>query len=203
MGGMLDRPGRIGGALLDLPRGHFQVILADPPFSFATWSVRGQKKSPQQHYSYLGVDEIAALPVEQLAALDAALFLWVPYPAIFMARDIIKAWGFRYSGLAWVWIKFNPATGKYAFGTGYGTRKNCEQCLLARRGSPNLKRRSVRDLILAPRREHSRKPDEQYANIEAMYDGPYLELFARQARTGWTSWGDEVGMFHIDENGAV
>ena len=105
---------------------------------------------------------------------------------------MIEAWGFDYSGLAWEWLKFNPMSGKYAFGTGYGTRKNCEHCLLARRGSPRLLHRGIRDFILAPRREHSRKPDEQYGRIEAMFAGPYVELFARRQWPGWAAWGVEL-----------
>jgi N6-adenosine-specific RNA methylase IME4 len=113
--------------------------------------------------------------------------------------------------LAWEWLKFNPVTGKAAFGPGYGTRKNVEPCLLARRGSPVLKNRSVRDwmvgedawddLLVSPRREHSRKPDEAYDRIETMFDGPYLELNARQTRPGWSAWGDEVGKF--DQRSAI
>jgi len=77
--------------------------------------------------------------------------------------------GIRLERLAWIWLKYNERTGKCAFGTDYGTRKNCEPCLLARRGQPKVKSRSVRDLIIAPHREHSRKPDEQYARIEALF----------------------------------
>jgi N6-adenosine-specific RNA methylase IME4 len=101
--------------------------------------------------------------------------------------------GFQYSGLGWEWIKFNPATGKYHFGLGFGTRKNLEPCLLGLRGRPRRKSRSVRDFIIAPAREHSRKPDQQYANVEALFDGPFLEIFARRTWPNWTSWGDEVG----------
>lgn len=114
---------------------------------------------------------------------------------IFHAERVINAWGFKYSGLAWEWIKRNPATGKYAFGAGYGTRKNVEPCLLARRGAPKLKDRSVRDFMFAPRREHSRKPDDQYGRIESMYDGPYIEMFARQRRVGWDAAGDQTNKF--------
>ena len=90
-----------------------------------------------------------------LAARHSALFLWVPCPMIFQADEVIAAWGFRYSGLAWTWVKFNPATRKLAFGPGYGTRKNCEPCLLARRSQPKMKARSVRDLSIAPARRPS------------------------------------------------
>jgi len=184
------------GTRSQLPPGPFTTILVDPPWCLVAWSAKGEGKSPQRHYNCLAPADIASLPVGDLAARHSALFLWVPWPMMNQANTIIEAWGFRYSGLAWTWVKFNPATGKYAFGPGYGTRKNCEPCLLARRGQPKVKSRSVRDLIFAPRREHSRKPDEQYARIEALFDGPYLELFSRASpRPGWTHWGDELGKF--------
>ena len=173
----------------------FRVILADPPWRFATYSDKGLGKSPERHYSTLSLADICALPVADLAAPDCALFLWATWPTIFSAESVIKAWSFRYSGLAWEWTKFNPETGKYAFGGGYGTRKNCEPCLLARRGSPALMTRSERDMIRAPRREHSRKPAEQYDKIERMFGGPYLELFARESRPGWATWGDQANRF--------
>ncbi len=179
-----------------LQDGHYGVILADPPYAFQTYSEKGKGKSADQHYRCHCVGQLAALPVGRLAAPDCVLFLWIPWPFMPYAFTLIPAWGFRYSALAWEWVKFNPVTGKFAFGCGYGTRKNLEPCLLARRGSPKLKSRSVRDFIFAPRREHSRKPDEQYERIEAMFDGPYLELFARQPpRPGWTCWGDQIRLF--------
>ena len=171
------------------------VILADPPWKFDNWSAAGEKKNPNQHYKCMDTDAICALPVTFAAADNCALLLWCTWPKIFDAEKVIKAWGFTYKGLAWEWIKYNPKTQKYAFGGGYGTRKNLEPCLLATRGKPKRLSASVRDFIMAPRREHSRKPDEQYSNIEALFDGPYLELFARQKRSGWSAWGNETDKF--------
>jgi N6-adenosine-specific RNA methylase IME4 len=145
----------------------------------------------------MSIDDICALPVADVIAKDAVLFMWATWPTIFQAHRVIDAWGFTYSGLAWEWIKRNPVTGKYAFGCGYGTRKNVEPCLLARRGKPVLKDRSVRDFLFAPRREHSRKPDEQYDRIQRMFDGPYLEMFARQAWPNWASWGNQTDKFQV------
>ena len=199
-----------------LPSSKHRVILADPPWEFRTYSDKGHKKAPQAHYKCQSIEDICAMPVESIAADDAYLFLWVTWPTIFQAERVIKAWGFEYSGLAWEWLKFNPLTGKFAFGGGYGTRKNCEPCLLAKRGNPGLPvSRSERDfmfsgadadyrydasdpdtdILFSPRREHSRKPDEQYARIDRMYAGPKIELFARQRWPGWEAWGNEVGKF--------
>lgn len=173
----------------------YGVILADPPWNFRHFSKAGQVKSAHRHYHCMTIDDICAIPVDMIAADDCALFMWCTWPMIFHAERVINAWGFKYSGLAWEWIKRNPATGKYAFGAGYGTRKNVEPCLLARRGAPKLKDRSVRDFMFAPRREHSRKPDDQYGRIESMYDGPYIEMFARQRRVGWDAAGDQTNKF--------
>jgi N6-adenosine-specific RNA methylase IME4 len=181
--------------LRQIRKRRYGVILADPPSRFRTRSHKGTAKSPDRHYRTMTVEEIMALPIGELAARDCALFLWWTWPLIFKAERIIEAWGFTYSGLAWEWLKFNPKTGRYAFGGGYGTRKNCEPCLLARRGSPKILSRSERDHIIAPRREHSRKPDEQYGRIERMYEGPRLELFGRQERPGWDVFGNETEKF--------
>ena len=163
--------------------------MADPPWRFRTWTDTNDAKSARRHYALLETDDIKNLLVKDWAAPDCALFIWATWPTIFQTESVINAWGFRYSGLAWEWFKFNPTTQKAAFGLGYGTRKNLEPCLLALRGAPKLKSCSERDWLSAPRREHSRKPDEQYARIEAMYDGPYLEMFARQQRDGWDFLG--------------
>lgn len=208
------------------PIGGFKVILADPPWLFAHRSAKGESKAPQQHYPCMSIDDIAALPVDVLASDDCALFIWVTWPLMPEWLRVIRAWGFDYAGLAWEWIKFNAATGKYAFGPGYGTRKNLEPCLLCTRGNPSLRGalpddlfglgaapkgvHSVRDFIeampqealRARRREHSRKPDEQYTRIETLLDGPYVELFARQQRTGWSSWGNQLGKFAEEEKAA-
>ena len=175
--------------------GGYQVILSDPPWTFATYSDKGKEKSPEAHYACMSIEDICALPVAEITAPDAALFLWCTWPTIFEAKRVIDAWGFKYSGLAWEWLKWNPDTDKFSFGCGYGTRKNVEPVLLARKGKPTLKSRSVRDMLFSPRREHSRKPEEQYERIESMYDGPYLEMFARHQRPGWTSWGNDTERF--------
>ena len=174
------------------PRQDYGVVLADPPWHFRTWNDQNDTKSARRHYDLLELNNICALPVNDWLAPNSALFIWATWPTIFHTRQVIEAWGFRYSGLAWEWFKFNPLSGKAAFGLGYGTRKNLEPCLLALKGRPKLNSRSERDWLSAPRREHSRKPDEQYSRIEAMYCGPYLELFARHGHAGWDAWGDEA-----------
>ena len=199
------------------PSGGFRVILADPPWSYENFSAAGEAKNAKAHYGCLPTAEMLKIPVGLLAAKDCALFIWCTWPLMPVWDPVIAGWGFRFAGLAWEWLKFNPVTGKYAFGPGYGARKNLEPCLLATRGNPRLRGaseffgrtdipegvHSVRDFIeampldaiRAPRRQHSRKPDEQYDRIETLFDGPYIELFARQRRHGWEAWGDQTGKF--------
>jgi N6-adenosine-specific RNA methylase IME4 len=158
----------------DLPRGHFGAILADPPWKYVTYSERGQGRSASRHYEVMIFEEIATLPVRDVAAPDAWLFLWVPGPHLPFGLQLIERWGFRYSGKAFAWAKQNPSGVGWHVGTGFTTRKNTEDCLLGRRGRPPIKAHDVRELIVSPRRKHSRKPDEQYGRIERLVDGPYL-----------------------------
>jgi N6-adenosine-specific RNA methylase IME4 len=179
----------------NLPQRHFRAVLADPPLAFATRSPKGEGRAPQHHYGCMTFGELATLPVASIAAPDCFLFLWIPLRSVYVVAPLMEAWGFEFSGSAFVWAKQNPSGVGWAMGGGYGTRKNAEVCWLGRRGKPKRLACDVRELIIAPRREHSRKPDDQYQRIERLCGGPYVELFARQTRPGWTSWGNEVGKF--------
>jgi N6-adenosine-specific RNA methylase IME4 len=155
----------------------------------------------------MGIDDIAALPVRDLAAPDAHLFLWATGPCLRQAFEVMEAWGFRYSAIAFTWVKLkrshNPAQLRILpladfdlhVGLGLTTRKNAEFCLLGRRGNARRNAKDIREIILSPVREHSRKPDEAYERVQRYCDGPYLELFARQQRRGWTAWGNETAKF--------
>ena len=156
----------------ELPRGHFGAILADPPWKFVTYSERGQGRSASQHYKVMTFEEIASLPVHDLAAPDAWLFLWVPGPHLPFGLQLIERWGFRYSGFGFVWAKQNPSGVGWHMGNGFTTRKNAELCLLGRRGKPQRNSKDVRELIVSPRRKHSQKPDEQYTRIEHLSPAP-------------------------------
>ena len=148
------------------------------------------------------------LPVGDIAAPDAWLFFWATGPCLPQAFSIIAAWGFTYSGSGFVWIKLRrsydsnqlrllPITeADLHTGLGHTTRKSAEFCLLARRGRLHRLAADVREVVLAPVREHSRKPEEVFRRIERLCAGPRIELFARERRPGWTSWGDETGRFN-------
>jgi N6-adenosine-specific RNA methylase IME4 len=177
------------------PPGGAGAILADPPWHFKTFCDKGQGKSPSRHYSTLTPDEIAALPVSDVAAPDCWLFLWVPTANLLQGLGVISGWGFTFVGRAFVWLK-QTKSGGFHTGLGKTTRKGAvEDCWLARRGRPRINAHDVRELIVSERREHCRKPDQQYERIERLVDGPYLEMFARQRRPAWVAWGDQIDKF--------
>jgi len=143
--------------------------------------------------------DICALPVPDLAADDAALFLWVTMPMIREGLAVIDAWGFTYKTCAFTWIKMNGRSRLFFeptnvfVGLGRWTRGNAELCLLATRGKPKRVSAGVRQVVLSPRQKHSEKPAEVRDRIVAlMGDLPRLELFARHATPGWDIWGNEV-----------
>jgi N6-adenosine-specific RNA methylase IME4 len=191
------------------------AILLDPPIGFEAYSVKGEgPRSPQGHYHCSPIDELKALPLAGIAARDCFMFLWVPKRSTPLVEPLMNAWGWKFSGSAFTWAKLNADSARlrklfkgqdavdcithpkfWAMITGYGTRQNTECCWLGRRGDPKRLSKGVRELIVAPRREHSRKPDEVYERIEALCAGPYVEIFARQCWPGWTRLGDEIDKF--------
>jgi N6-adenosine-specific RNA methylase IME4 len=172
----------------------FPVILADPAWTFKTYSAKGDAKSPSKHYSTMTIEDICAMPVQQVAADNSILFLWVYQPLLPEAFKVMEAWGYKYKSIGFVWRKLTKH-GKEHMSTGYYTRAGMEMVLIGRRGNPpRVKDRGVRQVFSSTVREHSRKPDEVYDFIERLYDGPYLEMFARSSyRKDWTKVGNEVG----------
>ena len=168
------------------------VIYADPPWYFKTYSDKGKDKSPERHYPCMSLSDIIRLPVGDLAKDDAVLLMWVVDPLLDQAFKVIDAWGFKYKTVGFTWAKTNRIKMGFFTGMGYWTRGNPEMCLLATRGKPKRLDKSIPQLVVDQRREHSRKPDIVYEHIEKMLPGPYIELFARRKREGWTSWGNEV-----------
>jgi N6-adenosine-specific RNA methylase IME4 len=176
------------------------VVYADPPWRFEPWSHRGEGKGASQHYACQSLEEICALPVADLAAEDAVLFLWVVQPMLPEALRVIDAWGFTYRTVAFYWVKmparWDPSQPriKPRLGLGYHTRSGAEQCWLAIRGKGYRRQaQGVEQVLHAPIRDHSRKPDEVTARIERLVGD--VPLFAREERPGWTAWGNEVSRF--------
>jgi N6-adenosine-specific RNA methylase IME4 len=205
------------GIFVGLPLHYFSGISTDTPANFKSRSEVRQTRAISRHYKVMGPGEIAALPVRDLMAKDCWLFYWTQSSQLANALDILRdSWGLEYSSVAFTWPKlrpkWQPSKGEARYGrpqdvaanmvvddfapiTGLTTRKSCEFVLLAKLGSPRVQSRKVSELVIAPRREHSRKPDEVPERIRQFCAGPYLELFARQHRPHWTCWGDEVDKF--------
>lgn len=175
----------------------FAVLLADPPWRYRARSERGEGRSADMHYRTMAMDEIVAMgpTIRALAAKDSLLLLWITWPFLMQAGSVIESWGFKYSTCGFDWAKeisIGPGMNSWHWSTGYWTRQNTEPCLLAIKGHPPRLNRDVRQLIVAPVGPHSAKPDEIHDRIERLAPGPYLELFARRPREGWTVWGDEI-----------
>lgn len=194
-------------ALADIPPNSFGAILSDPPWTYSVFSDKGKGRSAEQHYNTMSLADICALPVAPLAKRDCHLFMWVTGPCLVkgMHLPVMEAWGFKPSSDVFVWLKAKRVDFEngcffldetvFAKGMGHTSRKNAEYVVLGRRGAPRRLSKAIHQIIVAPKREHSRKPDEIYDRIEAYCAGPYLEMFARQSRPGWTSWGNETRKF--------
>lgn len=181
-----------------LEPGAYGCIAADPPWHFKVRSSKGEGRSPE--YDVMSDDDIAALPVADLALPDAVLLLWATNPMLPQAIATMERWGFAYKTIGFCWAKTTSASlpnqvPKYHMGLGYWSRSNVELCLLGVRGRPQRVGRGVRQLIVSPVREHSRKPELFYESAQALVRGPYVELFARTRRAGWSVWGNQVDMF--------
>lgn len=179
----------------------YDGLLADPAWTFNLRSEAGEKKSAQAQYQTMPLEEIQALPVASLLRGDGLVFMWTTWPMIREGIATLDAWGFRFvTGGAW--HKRSSTGRKTAFGTGYCLRSACEPFLIGAVGQPRYGR-SVRNLIEAPVRGHSRKPDDQYALMEALLPRGlrFAELFARQRWQGgrghWDAWGDQAGKFEV------
>lgn len=173
----------------------FNTILADPPWQFTN---RTGKMAPEHkrlnRYATMTLDEIKALPVATITADPGHLYLWVPNALLLEGLQVMEAWGFTYKTNL-IWHKIRKDGGPDGRGVGFYFRNTTEMILFGTRGK-NARtlapgRRQV-NIIKSLKREHSRKPDEQYAIIEACSRGPYLELFARGSRPNWTTWGNQA-----------
>jgi N6-adenosine-specific RNA methylase IME4 len=170
----------------------FPVIYVDAPWTFNTYSDRGKERSPERHYRVMTLDQIKAMPVNQLATKNCVMFFWGVWPELQGALDVIKAWGFEYKTAGFVWVKQNRNGEGLFTGMGYWTRSNTEFCLLATIGKPERMAKDVHQVIMSPVGKHSEKPEEARKRIEKLFIGPYLELFARGGSEGWQAWGDEA-----------
>ncbi|PKN77212.1 MAG: S-adenosylmethionine-binding protein [Deltaproteobacteria bacterium HGW-Deltaproteobacteria-10] len=181
--------------LKEVKNKRFKTILADPPWRFIN---RTGKMAPEHkrlnRYATMLHKDICELPVESICEDTAHLYLWVPNALLPEGLEVMKAWGFKYKANL-VWHKVRKDGGPDGRGVGFYFRNTTELILFGTRGN-NARtlapgRRQV-NIIRTMKREHSRKPDEQYEIIEACSPGPYIELFARGMRPGWKTWGNQA-----------
>lgn len=184
-----------------LKKNHYQAILCDPPWHFEVWA-EGSARNASSKYPTMDMEALKALPVGDLAAENCVLFCWITWPKLIESLEVIKHWGFEYKTCAFAWLKADVSTidmfsdpKDSDMGMGFWTRANSEVALLATRGKPKRKSASVRQGIIAPRREHSRKPSGIHERIEELVDGPFCELFCRQRRPNWDVWGNDLDRF--------
>lgn len=172
------------------------VIYADPAWEWKTWGGPSGKihSSPDNHYGTSPLNEIMRLPVAKLAAENCAFLLWCTWPHIVIGShiEVIRAWGFKPSTAAFVWVKQNPSGVGLHSGQGYCTQANTEAVIYATKGSPLRLANDVHQVVFAPVGEHSAKPEEVRRRIERLFPGPYLELYGRKLVPGWTVWGNEI-----------
>lgn len=175
------------------PNKKYQVIYADPAWTFKVYSDKGKGRSAENHYTVSSLVEMKKLPVFELADDNCALFMWATYPNLKEAFELMEAWGFTYKTVAFTWAKKNKKTDSFFLGLGYWTRANPEICLLGTKGNPKRVSKSVRNLVISKIGRHSEKPMEVRESIvELMGDVPRIELFARQHIEGWDVWGNEI-----------
>jgi N6-adenosine-specific RNA methylase IME4 len=175
----------------------YQIIYADPPWSYKVWS--GDGKTASNHYSLMGISDICNLPIDNIADDNCILFLWTTPPCLQESFKVIEAWGFKYKTIGFTWVKRNKKTRSWFWGLGYWTRANAELCLIATKGNPKRIAKDVHQVVETSLGSHSRKPHEVRERIvRLMGDLPRIELFARERSElfdeyeGWDVWGNEI-----------
>lgn len=182
----------------------YKIIYADPAWKYNN-KPNKKGRAVECHYPTMDIADIKALPINEIADKDSILFIWVTFPKLQEGLDTIKAWGFEYKTIGFVWVKTNkntdtnqmsflPAESFDSFwGMGMWTRANVELCLIATKGKPKRQSASVHSVVYAPLSVHSRKPKViRDKIIQLVGDLPKVELFARQNADGWDAWGNQV-----------
>ena len=181
----------------------YQIIYCDPPWKYNS---RANHKTrfrggAEGHYKLLSMDEIKKLPIKELAGKNCALFLWTTFPYLKEQIKLFDEWGFRYRTLGFAWVKTNKKNGFPFFGVGYYTKSNLEICLMGMKGQLKTKTNSISQVVIAPRREHSRKPDEIKDKIVELFGAlPRIELFARERTKGLDSVGYDIDGMDLTES---
>lgn len=160
---------------------------------YKVYSEKGLGRSAENHYPTMSLEDIKNLPINNLADKNCALFMWTTIPLLKDSFSVLDSWGFEYKSIAFVWIKLNKKSDTLFWGMGHWTRSNAELCILATKGHPKRKSAKVHQVIMSHIQQHSKKPDEARERIiELIGDLPRIELFAREKKDGWDSWGNEI-----------
>jgi len=179
----------------------YQIILADPPWTYKVWSKKGTGRSAEQHYSVMSKRQIQEIPIQKICNKDCVLFLWVTAPCLIEGLELINKWGFTYKTKAFNWVKRNKKANSWFWGLGHWTRANSEDCLLATKGNPRRIDKGVHQIIDDRITQHSCKPNEVRNRIvKLMGDLPRIELFAREKTEGWDAIGYDIDGVDIKES---
>ena len=174
-----------------LPDKKYKIIYADPPWQYDDKALAGNRGAGCK-YDVMTVYEIMALPVPRITAPECFLFIWGTWALLSQCLDVVKAWGFEYKTLGFLWTKKNKTKGGYSIGMGNYTRANSEYCLLGVKGKPKIMSHKVTQIVDTSARKHSQKPDIIRGRIVRLCgDLPRIELFARKRVPEWDVWGAE------------
>ncbi len=179
---------------MELPKKKYQIIYADPAWKYGGGKGKNSKNwgNSLSAYDCMKLSDLKKLPINSIADDNCALFMWVTLPMIKEGLELMESWGFKYKTTAFVWNKIYK-NGKPYCGMGYWTRSGTEICLLGFKGKMERQSKEVYQVISAPVTSHSKKPNEVGDRIVALVgDLPRIELFARDKKQGWDSWGNEV-----------
>jgi N6-adenosine-specific RNA methylase IME4 len=171
----------------------YNVIYADPPWTYKDKCLSG-KRGVEFKYDTMTIDDIKNLNVKDIADDNCMLFIWTTFPMMQECLDVIKAWGFKYRTVGFVWIKLNKIAKSLFWGMGAaGTRANAEVCLMAVKGKPKRVSAGVHSVVMSVIEKHSKKPDVARERIVQLCgDVPRIELFARESTAGWDVLGDNI-----------
>ena len=170
----------------------YKIIYADPPWPYDN-PMNNDPKLGGKTYPVLSMAEIKKLPIQGISEDDCCLFLWATMPKLQEALEVIKAWGFKYTTCAFVWIKLNPNGKGIYSGLGHWTNGNAELVLFAKKGHPKRAVKNIKQIQMYSRGKHSAKPKEiRQEIVKLIGDVPRIELFARDKEKGWDAWGNEI-----------
>jgi len=176
--------------MLSLPDKKYNIIYADPPWSYADKKCNG---NCEDIYKTMNIYDIYNLDVRSISHEDCILFMWITYPMLQEGLQTIRSWGFKYKSIGFQWVKYNKKNNHPFFGLGRWTRGNTEACFIGVRGKIQRKSNKVFQLIRSRIEGHSKKPDiVRNRIVELIGNLPRIELFARKSTPGWDSWGNEV-----------